>query len=402
MKKNIIKRAKNFVKDISLNIISNLMVIGVTQIIINPFLAANFGTNKFGVMLSITGIATIFSSVFGTALNNTRLINDQKYRNNKIKGDFNLLLIIGLLISLIISSSLIYYYSRMISLENTLIVIYILLSIVRSYIQVFYRLTLHFDKLIKESIAVILGYLVGILFSSLLGQWVFTYLLGEIAGVLYLTVSVKWHKEPFKRTPLWNQTIKNYSQLGFTNVIASSLTYLDRILILPFLGASSVSIYYIATIVGKMGSFVATPLSNMTLSYLANVEVNKVSKYFKNIIVFTLVFGITAYLLLLVATPFVLSLLYSDEMIIESLKIYKVTNIVIILQMINTIIRPLIMKYCPSRWLISIQMTGLLTYITSALLMMNNFGLFGYCIAAVLTQIILYGMNVTVLYKYLK
>lgn len=403
MDTQIFNKIKKFTKDISLNIVSNLLIIGTTQLIINPFLAAKYGTENFGVMLSITGIATIISSVFGTALNNTRLINDAKYKKSNVRGDFNFLLIIGIISSLFLSIIVLsFFFTNIKFVEYFYIIIYILLCVLRSYIQVFYRLNLSFDRLIKESVAVIIGYLLGILFSEFFSHWIIVYLLGEMAGVIYLTITVKWFKEPLKKTIFWNSTFLSYSQLGFTNVIASSLTYMDRILIFPVLGSSSVSIYYIATVVGKMGSFIATPLSNMLLSYLANIESNKVSKYFKYIIVCSFLFGFGTYFLLLFVTPYVLDILYSDEMVRGALNIYKLTNIAITIQMVNTIIRPLIIKFCPAKWLILNQGAGLLVYLLSSLVLMDSFGLSGYCISAIITQVLLYGINVFILSKYLK
>lgn len=389
MSKINIKKTYYFIKDLSLNILSNILVIGIAQLVIYPMLAKHLGDNKFGVFLSIIGIQNLITSVLGGALNNTRLIREKKYNKYKIIGDFNILLILSVIISIILSIGVMFHFRKCLlwSESLTMVILSPLLTI-RVYLLVFYRMLLRFDYLIKQTGIVVLGYLIGIVIFKLTGIWGSIFIFGESLGIIYIVFTSKFIKEGLKKTILFKETSNIFLQLSATNIIGSSLNYLDRLIIFPVLGAESVSLYYISSVIGKMISFVATPLSSIILSHVVKINKNQVRKVFIYLILGTIIFLILSFVVLLGITPLAISILYPNN--IESVKKYYIlTNIIVILQMVYIVMRPILIRFCPTVLQLRIQGIALIIYVSLSLILMTKYGLLGYCYSGIITQLFL-------------
>ena len=68
------KRKKQIFRDFVTNIIAVALPIAVLQIFVFPLLAKNIGDQKYGLIVTIVSIMTLFSESFGNVLNNVRLL----------------------------------------------------------------------------------------------------------------------------------------------------------------------------------------------------------------------------------------------------------------------------------------------------------------------------------------
>ena len=60
--------------------------------------------------------------------------------------------------------------------------------------------------------------------------------------------------------------------LLISGVLGSLLNYSDKIIIYPMIGAEAVTIYYIATLLGKLVSMVIGPINSVMLSYIVKLK----------------------------------------------------------------------------------------------------------------------------------
>ena len=93
---------KRIVYDSILNIVATTIPIAIIQLIIYPFIARELGDAQYGLMITLISLVNLTSNSFGNVLNNIRLLNNDEYQKEKLEGDFNILLVIGLVINSIV------------------------------------------------------------------------------------------------------------------------------------------------------------------------------------------------------------------------------------------------------------------------------------------------------------
>ena len=164
------------------------------------------------------------------------------------------------------------------------------------------------------------------------------------------------------------------------------LIYMDRLLINPVLGASSVSIYFVSSVIGKMLSIVLGPISSVMLSYLSKTkEKDSKSVYFK-ILFMLLTTGTLMYIISIPVTPIIVSVIYPKSLL-ESMPYFNLSNMASILVVINSLLQPLVLVYCPIWWQVFIQAVYGLIYVCCGYFLMIHSGLFGFCIAVLIANL---------------
>ena len=88
-------RLKRISGDFIINILASVIYTFARQIVVFPLLAARLTDGAYGTLLTITGLATVCTSMLGNSLNNVRLIEDSHYQERGVLGDFNFLCLLG-------------------------------------------------------------------------------------------------------------------------------------------------------------------------------------------------------------------------------------------------------------------------------------------------------------------
>ena len=70
-------------KDFFYNILASVILTGVMQVVVYPFLALKFNNQEYGTLLTIMGIANTVIVAFGNTLNNVRLIVNNDYEREQ-------------------------------------------------------------------------------------------------------------------------------------------------------------------------------------------------------------------------------------------------------------------------------------------------------------------------------
>ena len=245
-------------------------------------MAQQYGGEKYGLILTVMAVFNIFNSSFGNTLNNTRLLQNNKYNNKGISGDFNVLIsIISIVGSVGIFIVVCFFYP---GVKDNAVVLAMaaLIGIARAYYIVSFRLELNFKKHLISNLILAIGYGVGMIVAHTTGAWAFVFLGGELCSFLYILKTTSLPYESWRRTALYHKTKTLYLQLTFTSLIGNVLIYLDRLLINPLLGSISVSLYTIAAFWGKSLSSFLEPIANVLLGYFSKGNLKlTISNYFK-------------------------------------------------------------------------------------------------------------------------
>ena len=384
---DLIKSKSNILMDFFYNTVGSLISVVVVQILIYPLLAKLLNSIEFGLLLTVMGIVNTIASALGNTLNNTRLIQNTKYNESNIKGDFNLILvfanIVGYSITLFIGFQFLEYDFATILLLSFLVV----LIITKSYFIVAYRIVLNYRLNLLSNIVAAAGYLIGIYFVYKSTFWPLVFIVAEIFNIAFVLFTADLHKEPYKITPLLRETTGKYLLLIITSLLGNLLVYLDRLIIYPVLGGESVSIYTTASMFGKSLGLVMTPIAGVLLSYFAqkNFVMNRKKYWLINLLVLisSLVFFVFSYFV----APWFTGLLY-PTLISQAREYILFANLAAIISVAANMIQPAVLRYAPTFWQVVKEIVYGIAYLGLGVFFLDSFGLLGFCWAAIIANII--------------
>lgn len=375
---------KKIMQDSFINIIATVIPIFALQIIILPIVGNVIGDAEYGNAITLISFSTMFSLPFGNVLNNIRLLSNDSYNEENLEGDFNVIILFNVIINaLIMVVGGFYYQESLISI--ILIIIYSSANILRLYLEVSFRLKLNYKLILVNHIVLSVGYLVGLFLFLYTGYWQMIYVAGNIFCLLYVLKHSDLHKENIRITNKFKSTSYKSLVLFTSNILKTSISYADKLLLHPLIGPTAVSIYYSATLVGKMVSMIISPLSNVFLSYLVKMKELKMEK-FLYILVISVPIGLIGYVVITFVSEPILTLLYPDWAQ-ESLILVPVTAASSIVTSISSILHPVILRFKSINWQLLLNLFTLIIYITAILFFYNHYGLIGFSIGVLVANI---------------
>lgn len=374
--------------DFAINIISNLVLIAIIQLLILPILSRDVTTKVFGEIVSIYGFSNVITTFLGNTLNNIRLIT-----SDKEKPDFFSLSFITNIVSFLLIFILSFIYGRNLSIANIIIFsISTMLTNNRIYSSVFYRKQLKFIGLLYMNLSVVVGYLLGMFLLNQIGgsYWSLIFLIGEIIGHVYLFLSNNQIVYEFKTADfkkIDHRITKKFINLSFANLIANVLNYLDRFMILPILGAVSMSTFYAASSISKIIAMLVTPMTNVLLSYIAKDDYKIKRKKLLLITMYLFVAFIPLYFIVNYVSVFLINILY-PSLANQSLPLVPVITIGILFNVIGNIINTFLLKLYKLFYQNVIQVSYGAIYVFLAIILSLNYGIIGFSVAYVIAMVL--------------
>ena len=243
------------------------------QFIVYPLMANKLGEEANGQFLALIALNYFTINITISVLVNVRLLRNRKYEEEKYKGDFNLLLLFMAVIdTFIIIGGTIFYGQR--NLQDLLLsVVLLLLFVYHDYVVVQYRIELRFRDILINNLILCVGYILGliILYTSF-RCWQIVFIVPYLMTMIYDMTHTNYIKEPLKKTPLINDTVKQYFLLMGSTLLSAVVTYGDRMLLYPILGGDDVSVFTSAQLIGKILQLISTPVSSFMLAHLVKKE----------------------------------------------------------------------------------------------------------------------------------
>jgi len=372
-------------KDFTLNIIASIILTLATQIIAYPYLSRIISNKEYGLLLTVMGIVNAVGVSLGNPLNNTRILLETQYKKQHLNGDYNVIFIVCVLIDIIVVSSL-----SSIVLDNEWLLVIgctgiSILVLFRSYYSASYRIKINYKKNLYSSMFGLLGYIVGIGITSITGVWIFTFLFGELFSCLYVYFTSAIIHDKFKITKLFKISLKKYSLLMFAAIISTMMMYMDRFFIYPILGPEQVSIYNVASFLGKTAGIVMNPIAGVLLTYYAKENQLSLSQFYKQIGIFVGASTLFYSAILLVGLP-VTKVLY-PKIVDSTIPIFAIANLATTIFMLGNIIQPTLIRFCSSKWQPIIQGIYFILYMSLGIIGMRHYGLIGFCYSVLIANI---------------
>ena len=390
---------KKFILDFIINIATSIVPVAVMQLVILPYLGKVMDPEKYGVVLTLISIVYIIPQTLGNSLNNARLIHRTQYDNFTAPYcDYQILFGLTNFLSLI--SCVVCYFiicAEITALDVIFFAIFGVMWGASEYLTVTFRLDLDYISYLINNICLSVGYLLGLLLFIWLGYWQLIYIIGLLLSLVFIALrKKKFVFERGQKTPLLKKVLCTQCYLTISGGLSSVYNYLDRLIILPILGGYAVSVYYSATVFTKMLSLLLGPLSTVILSYISRNSSADIKKFNFSLLV-SVVVAVVGYFICILIGKYILMLLYPQYKD-AALEYIYVTSAVSMISIVFSMLNPFVLKFCKQYFQIIINAVGLLLYVGFTLLLINEHGIWGVCIASAISIPVKVLMQIVIFY----
>lgn len=263
---------KGFLTDTVWSVSALVLMNGVSQFIVYPVFSGHMGDEAYGNFLYLISFINIVAVAVGVSANYVRLKTSVADRTKN--GDYNIVLL-GAMVLGIPMTALVAHFGG-VPMNATEIILFWLLNcatMFRYYSDVAFRLELNYRKYFCYYLFVSLGYLIGILLFLVTRYWALTLLVGEMSGVLYAGVkSGLYRDKPLQTSVQFRPVLIAIFYLTLSQLLVNVASNSDRTILKWLISGTAVTIYYLASLGGKMSSLVVTPLNSVIIGYLARYK----------------------------------------------------------------------------------------------------------------------------------
>ncbi len=281
-----LNRLKSLSKDFLYSMLGIVVMNAVLQLLVYPFLTRELGTEIFGNVLSLISLIAIMGGTFGTSANYSRML--LRVKNKDANGDYNRLFLYVAVITVVVSAMGLWW------LHITDICMYIgyyvlmFVTIIRNYADVDFRLEVNYKGYCIYYVLLSLGYLLGVMCFPVSGSWIITLLFGEILAVLFVCARRKiFSGALLKKSVNYKEAMQSVLPLAVTQLIAMAVLHSDRIILQQFCNGTAVTIFYVATLLGKIISLVSTPLNSVIIGHLSQYKGGIDKKIFRRLCLYS-------------------------------------------------------------------------------------------------------------------
>lgn len=372
--------------DMLLNIIAAFVPSAVLQLLVLPLVASGMTDQGYGEAIAVIALFGSISLTLGNVCNNVRLLNDKKYHESDVVGDFLPIVFSGMFIN----SALICLGTLMISRFGLVDVAVIVLSaavmFVREYSIVQFRLELNYSRILISNLIQAAGYLVGYFAFVLCAVWSVVYLTGYLISLLYIAIVSDVLREPLKITAFFKDTLKDVGCLSVSGLLNKITAYADRLLLIPLSGGSAVAIYYVSSLFGKILSLLVNPVNNVILSYLVKENKKSSKAFFLSLGIGFLLCGFGFLLTLLISDP-LLRCMY-PQYVDEAVRYIIPSSLAAYVMVLTSIANPFVMRFCNLKWQIFLNGAFCAVFFGFGILGFCLAELMGFCIAVLLANVV--------------
>ena len=372
------KMQKKFATDFIWSIAALVTMNGVLQIFVYPLLNRQLGEAAFGNVLYVLGIVAVFAPSVGLAANNIRLVES---RERQVSNGDSLLAMLPLLaVSGIIFFAVCNGYFVGVS-DYIMAALLIVLTTLRYYGDVEYRMTLNYKGYFVYYLVLSLGYVIGVLLYPLTKSWLLCFLLGEAAVWLLLVVKGHIYK-PLKRSENTFAVSKKVLVLAASYLLVNMVLNLDRVLLQHLIESSTVTVYYVASLLGKTAALLVGPLNGVVIGHLTKGKTKPITKKsFTLVSLAVLLVSAVLFAGISIVMPVFVKLLYPD-IYTSVLSVSTLANISQIICFASSLLLTIMLTFCSERWQLVIQLIYAIVFLGLSVLFTNSNGLQGFVTAS--------------------
>lgn len=378
---------KTFIVNVLQNTVATAIPLVALQLFVLPRIGEQTTATAYGLMLTLVSVISLVTLCSGASLNDVRLLMNLEYEEKGYAGDFNILISLLTMVSAAVIGIFTAIYSDGASARDIAgMVIIGVLAVLYQYYLVGFRLSLSYGKIAINSIIQTVGYLIGYWLFTRTDNWQWVYIMGYGVSDIYILLSTKLMREPWKRTPLFSVTGAKEAVLLVSSLLNASISYIDRLLLYPILGGAAVTVYYVATLLGKMVCVAVNPVTGVMLSFFSKMKRLKMGTMTK-LLMASVAVGALAYAgCVLVSRP-ILGYLY-PQVVDEAMHIIYIATLTCVVDMVASVVSPVVLRFCNTNWQLAIGAFNVASYLVISLTMLSMLGLSGFCTGVLIASLL--------------
>ncbi|MBQ8209830.1 MAG: hypothetical protein IJZ35_04535 [Clostridia bacterium] len=372
--------------DLIFSVAGLMLMNGMLQLLINPTLNNWLGENAFGNYQSIIAVVSIMGTTFGVAANYSRMVRARDKKDTN--GDYNIFLAIISVACIAVSAGTLLVYKSFNIAHFILLTVLMIVTVLRYYGDVNYRIKLNYKGFFVYYAIITAGYCLGLLvFKYISEQWMLTFILGELAAVIFVAL----HGDIFKgknllvRSPEFKDSMKSVGILSATNILSSIAQQSDKIILRLAMSGEAVTTFYVSTLMGKVVSLLTTPLNGVLIGYLTKYDGKFTKKMFSVFALVLLGIGIIALFACYIASVIFVKFLYPD--VFEDAKQYFfLANAGQVFYFIANCLMTVILRVASEKYQMYINIIYIIIYAVTVIPLTISMGIRGITIALLITN----------------
>ncbi|MBR6619619.1 MAG: hypothetical protein IKK85_04690 [Clostridia bacterium] len=369
---------KKFATDFIWSIAALVTMNGVLQVLVYPLLNRQMGEAAFGNVLYVLGILAVIAPSVGLAANNIRLVEGRD------KTVLNADLILAMLPQLVVLGIAFFAVCKgylVGAVDFIMAALLVVLTTLRYYGDVEYRMTLNYKGYFIYYLVLSIGYTAGALLYPLTKSWILCFLLGEAAVWLLLVLKGHVYK-PLLKSENTVHISKKVLTLAVSYLLLNAVLNLDRVLLQHLIDSSTVTVYYVASLLGKTAALLVGPLNGVVIGYLTKGKTKPITqKSFLLVSGGILAAGAVLYLGITVVMPIFVKLLY-PEIHTEVMAVSALANLSQIICFASSLLLTIMLTFCSEKWQLAIQVLYAVSFLGLALFMTKQNGVQGFVLAS--------------------
>jgi len=356
---------------------AGLLMNGVLQLFVYPQLNRTMGAEALGALLFIMGIGGIIGPAVGQALNNSRLVMRRDFEVKN--GDYDILLLaFGAAASLIGLAAAKDYLGG--ALEAAAVLVLFMLMIFRYYGDVEYRLRLSYSRYFAYYAVLTAGYVAGFAIYRATGLWLFIFLIGEAAALVFLAATGSVFRGFFDRSRFFSEAARRGGLIIISYTVTNLTLNIDRILLVFLIDSTAVTYYYVLSLVGKTMILLIAPINTIVISYLTKENTRLTRSQFLKMTAAGAAVALLFFLAAQVGTPIFVKLFYGG--LYDELRPYMtVVNASQILGLLSAYIFILILTFTEEKWQMILQLAHLAAVLVLVFSFSGRYHLMGFSAA---------------------
>ena len=266
-------RSRN-IRDVGLNTLAFGIYVAAQQLLFFPVLSRIGDNDSFAQVILFVTVSGVIANVIGGEMANTALVRSSTYEAAGLRWDFHLLLLrlVGIACITAVVVNLFTGIPWSLFAEYALITLF---TILRLYATAPYKYAERFSVVLLCYTLYALGGILGLYLTSRTDWMLAPFALAEVSALVCM-VAVRILDRPgttlMRTGPGFPRTVSTFTQLAIVALLINFVTYFDRVLIYPLLGAAAMATYYSASVFSKSMSLVINPVANAFLAKLGRIR----------------------------------------------------------------------------------------------------------------------------------
>lgn len=380
---------KRFALDFLYGTVALIALNGIITFLVYPFINRTLGNEANGQVLFFTAIMGLMASAFGSGVNYARMkISTVRHSEN---GDYNYFLLAVAILAVIITIVASFIKGNRAGASVISIAILIIVTVLRYYADVQFRLDLNYKRFFWYYIFITIGYGIGVFTYRWTNSWTMIFITGECFGLIYVTIVGNIFKRPFfKRSDYFAENTKVMWNLSSAYLMSDFVSYADRVMI-PLLivnGDEASTIFYVSTLLGKMVSLLSTPLNGVIVGHLSRYKGKITKKMFA---------GVTGILLAcagifvcgsVIGSYIIIPLIYNADVMEAASKLFWIANAGQVFFFISNTMMVVVLRFATEKYQIYMGTAYTILFIVIIIPFMFLWGLWGMAVGLLIINIL--------------